>query len=66
MIGENEIVSTGTLISCGDDEAYVVIKGDTNGDGIVDSTDSRFFYEKFQVYLWKIINTYWKWYEEWY
>ena len=38
-LGENEIVSTGTLVSCGSDEAYVVIKGDTDGDGSVNAQD---------------------------
>ncbi len=57
-LGENEIVSTGTLISCGSDEAYVVIKGDTDGDGSVNATDylqvKKYFlgtYEMDKVYL---------------
>jgi len=38
-LAKNDLVGTGTLITIGKDSAYVIISGDTNGDGLITSTD---------------------------
>ena len=39
VLTDSDRVCTGTKVALGDDVAYVVIKGDTDGDGVVSSTD---------------------------
>ena len=48
VLRDKDIVSTGTLLSCGNDKLYVVIKGDANGDGIVDASDFLMLKRHFQ------------------
>lgn len=36
---DDDIISTGTLLSCGDTQLNIVIKGDITGDGVVDTSD---------------------------
>ncbi len=38
-LNDYSVIGTGTLIICINDQAVVIVKGDTNGDGVITSTD---------------------------
>ncbi len=52
-LSSGDIVPTGALLSCGTEQYYIVIKGDTTGDGVVDASDflqiKKFFLESFDI-----------------
>jgi hypothetical protein len=51
VLSNNDYVPTGTVVSCGDYHFYVVVKGDTTGDGVVNASDfmqiKKFFLEDY-------------------
>jgi hypothetical protein len=39
VLANDALVGTGTVVSLGDDKAVIIVKGDTNSDGVITSTD---------------------------